>query len=48
MAGGTTVLRLVERYADYLQVGYIGFLRADGNLVDAGTHPIAAFQNSAS
>lgn len=47
VAGGTTVLRLVERYADYLQVGYIGFLRADGQLVDAGTHPIAAFQNSA-
>ncbi|HEV2463553.1 MAG TPA: phage major capsid protein [Acidobacteriaceae bacterium] len=47
VASGTTVLRLVERYADYLQVGYIGFLRADGQLLDAGTHPIAAFQNSA-
>lgn len=47
VAGGTTVLRLVERYADYLQVGFIGFMRADGNLLDAGTHPIAAFQNSA-
>lgn len=47
VAGGTTVLRLVERYADYLQVGYIGFLRADGQLIDAGTHPIAAFQQSA-
>lgn len=48
VASGTTVLRLVERYADYLQIGYIGFLRADGQLLDAGTHPIAAFQNSAS
>jgi HK97 family phage major capsid protein len=47
VAGGTTVLRLVERYADYLQVGYIGFLRLDSQLLDAGTHPIAAFQNSA-
>jgi len=47
VASGTTVLRLVERYADYLQIGYIGFLRADGQLLDAGTHPIAAFQNSA-
>lgn len=47
VAGGTTVLRLVERYADYLQVGFIAFLRADGQLLDAGTHPIAAFQNSA-
>jgi HK97 family phage major capsid protein len=42
-----TVLRLVERYADFLQVGYIGFLRADGGLVDAGTHPIAVLKNSA-
>jgi HK97 family phage major capsid protein len=47
VASGTTVLRLVERYADYLQIGYIGFLRADGNLLDAGTHPIGVFQNSA-
>ncbi len=44
---GTSVLRLTERYADYLQVGYIAFLRSDGNLLDAGTHPIAAFLNSA-
>ena len=47
VASGTTVLRLVERYADFLQVGYIGFMRADGNLLDAGTHPIGVFQNSA-
>jgi HK97 family phage major capsid protein len=45
---GVTMMRLVERYADYLQVGFTGFLRYDGNLIDAGTHPIAAFQNSAS
>jgi len=48
VAGGVTMMRLVERYADYLQVGFTGFLRYDGNLIDAGTHPIAAFQNSAS
>jgi HK97 family phage major capsid protein len=48
VAGGTTVMRLVERYADYLQVGYIGFLRADGNLLDAGTHPVAYYTNAAS
>ena len=47
VAGGTTVMRLVERYADYLQVGFLAFLRADGQLLDAGTHPMAAFQNSA-
>lgn len=32
---GLTVLRLVERYADYLQVGFLGFERADGTLQDA-------------
>lgn len=47
VAGGTTILRLVERYADFLQVGFIGFERFDGNLIDAGTHPVAVFQNSA-
>jgi HK97 family phage major capsid protein len=47
VAGDVTVLRLVERYAEFLQVGFIGFLRRDGNLVDAGTHPIAVLVNSA-
>ena len=47
VAGGVTILRLVERYADYLQVGFLGFLRFDGNLIDAGTHPVATWQNSA-
>lgn len=47
VASGTTVMRLVERYADYLQVGYLGFMRLDGNQVDAGTHPIAVGVNSA-
>lgn len=48
VAGGVTVLRLVERYADYLQVGYTAFMRFDSNLIDAGTHPIAVLQQSAS
>ena len=26
---GAGVLRLTERYADFLQVGYIGFMRTD-------------------
>lgn len=47
VAGGVTTMRLTERYADYLQVGFLGFMRFDGQLLDAGTHPIAAFQNSA-
>lgn len=29
------MLRLVERYADYLQVGFIGFARFDGNLLNS-------------
>ena len=48
IASGVTMMRLVERYADYLQVGFTGFVRYDSNLIDAGTHPIAAWQNSAS
>ena len=36
-----TLVRLQERYADFHQVGYIGFMRADGDLINAGTHPIA-------
>lgn len=35
-----TVLRLTERYADYLQVGFTAFARADGELLDAGTNPV--------
>jgi HK97 family phage major capsid protein len=48
IAGGTTVMRLTERYADYLQVGYIAFQRFDSQLVDAGQHPVAVIQQSAS
>jgi HK97 family phage major capsid protein len=40
-----SVLRLSERFAEYGQVGFLGFYRFDGQLVDAGTHPIAALQN---
>lgn len=38
------VLRLDERYADFGQVGFIAFSRIDGNLVDAGTHPLNILQ----
>lgn len=34
------VLRLVERYADYYQVGFQLFVRADGDLLNAGTNPV--------
>jgi len=43
-----TLLRLTERYADFGQVGFLAFMRADGNLIDAGTHPVKYFANSAS
>lgn len=34
------VLKLVERFADYGQIALLGFARYDGNLLDAGTHPV--------
>lgn len=42
-----TLLRLTERYAEVGQVGFLMFARFDGQLIDAGTHPIQYFQNSA-
>lgn len=44
---GVQVLRLTERYADFNQTGFVAFQRWDGNLVDAGTHPIKYLQQSA-
>mgnify|MGYP001602518454 CR=1 FL=1 len=44
---GMTLLRLNERYADNLQVGFFAFTRADGNLIDAGTNPVKYYANSA-
>lgn len=44
---GISVMRLVERYADYLQIGFLAFVRADGRLIDAGTGPIKCYRNSA-
>lgn len=45
---GFTLLRLDERYADNLQVAFIGFSRHDGGLLNAGTNPIQAYVNGAS
>ena len=44
---GVQIMRLTERYADFFQVGFIAFARADGALIDAGTHPVAYYANSA-
>lgn len=46
-ARGISLVRLNERYADNLQVGFFAFMRADGNLIDAGTHPVMYYANSA-
>ena len=45
---GFTLLRLEELYAANLQVGFVGFLRTDGKLVDAGTNPVKVLANPAS
>jgi HK97 family phage major capsid protein len=39
--------RLVERFADTDQEGFVGFIRSDGNLLDAGTTPIKYLQQAA-
>jgi HK97 family phage major capsid protein len=38
--------RLVERYRDYDQDGFIAFLREDGKLLDAGTAPVQYIQQA--
>lgn len=42
---GVSLLRLTERYADYLQVGFLAFQRADGTLQDAKAFSV--FQTTA-
>lgn len=39
---GPRVLRLEERYADFAQLGFLAFLRADGDLVDGGSGSVKA------
>lgn len=41
-----TLLRLDERFAEFLQVAFLAFMRTDGDLIDAGTHPIKGYQNA--
>lgn len=36
IVGGPSALRLTERYADFLQVGFLAFQRADGTLQNSG------------
>jgi HK97 family phage major capsid protein len=41
------LIRFNELYMGNLQVGFLAVARADGNLVDAGAHPIKYYANSA-
>lgn len=42
------LLRLTERYAEQGLVAFLAFMRTDGRMVDAGTHPIKAYVNATS
>lgn len=42
------VIRLNERFIDYGQIAFLAFSRHDGDLVDAGTHPITYLRHPAS
>ncbi|HEY1603859.1 MAG TPA: phage major capsid protein [Pirellulales bacterium] len=42
--GTIRMRRLVERYADNDEEGFVAFMRSDGNLLDAGTHPVKLLQ----
>jgi HK97 family phage major capsid protein len=41
---GITLLRLDERYADFHQVAFLAFARADADLLNAGTNPVKFLQ----
>jgi HK97 family phage major capsid protein len=45
--GDISILRLDERFADTLEVGFIGYSRIGGASTDAGTHPIVKLVQAA-
>lgn len=45
IVNNTQLMRLSERYADYLQVGFLAFQRSDGTLQNSAA--VKAYQNSA-
>ena len=45
---GVTLVRMVERYADYHQVGFVAITRFDGDLLNAGTGPVKHLIQAAS
>jgi HK97 family phage major capsid protein len=40
-----SIIRLSERFAEYGQVAFLAFARFDGQLLDAGTHPVKYLQH---
>lgn len=38
--GQVRIVRLIERFAEAHQIGLLGFMRTDGELIDAGTNPV--------
>ena len=44
---GMRIVVLRELYAENGQVGILGFMRADGGLIDAGQGPLKVWRNSA-
>ena len=48
IVNGILMLRLEERFAEFNQVGFVGFQRIDGELIDAGTNPIKHYLMAAS
>jgi len=42
------LVRFAEKYMDFGQIGFVAFMRTDGNLQDAGSHPIKYYANAAS
>jgi HK97 family phage major capsid protein len=47
VAGSMVILRLNELYALNNETAFVGFLRSDGQMVDAGTNPIKTFKHPA-
>lgn len=43
---GITLMRLRERYAEFHQEAFLAFLRADGDLLNAGTNPVKYLQQA--
>jgi HK97 family phage major capsid protein len=44
--GSLRMYRLVERYRDNDQDAFLAFEEADGNLIDAGTHPVKSLKQA--